>query len=84
MPDHLTRSIVVNAWKLENLRDTLRERAEELSAWNNDLVKAQVVNVTDEFGNVCSNELKDFLYELHGDLNDWLPFLSEQIGDDAE
>ena len=83
MNDNNNESIAVRRLQLANLRDLLEERAAHLAEWLDDLVKAQVVNVTDESGNVCSNQLKDFLFELQGDLDDWARTLSPLLGEES-
>ena len=43
------------------------------------------MNAKDEtYGYACPQEVKDFLFELQGDLDDWARTLTAEIGDDAE
>ena len=79
--DNNDETMPVRRLLLANLRELLEERATHLDEWLDELVKAQVVNVTDEFGEVCSNQLKDFLFELHGDIDDWARTLARLLGE---
>jgi len=77
MPDvHATTT--VNRWKLTNLRDTLREQADNARDWLAYIGERRVLSQQDVA------DLNSFCVELEGDLNDWCRFLTEQIGDDAE
>ena len=84
MPD-LTATTTVLTHKLTDCRDTLRERADHLNEWMDELSKVELVNAKDEtYGYACPQEVKDFLFELQGDLDDWARTLTAEIGDDAE
>ena len=74
MPN-ITDTMTIATVRLTNLRDTFAERCDHLQEW---------MDTLDKFKSLCLSELNAFLFELHGDLEDWRRTLSAHLGDDAD